>query len=135
MTDVYYSQIEDVIAESIANEEMYDEHEVTGDGLGDDAIVTFGETYRVIDKGIIFVEGTYFNWNEETGVLEPDFSLTLIYEDVADEEFDYDNYLYFEQDGPEVAIHNFFGPYKNWRDKNEKESSYIERTYADVVCC
>lgn len=134
MTDVFFLQIDDVIQKSIDGEQLFDEHEVASDELGDDAIVTFGDTYRVLDKGLIFVEGTYFARDEETGELAPDFSLTLIYDDIADEEFDYNNYLYFEQDGPEVSIHNFLKAREGRRINNEKKNADYGSTYADALC-
>ena len=53
------------------------------------------------------MEGMYCNYNEKTGELEPDWSCTLLYENVPDDRFDPDNYSYFEQDPPMTAIHNF----------------------------
>ncbi len=133
MTDCYFSQIDDVIQEAIDEGELYDEHEIVSDELGDDCIVTFGDAYRVLDKGLIFVEGTYFARDEETGELSPDFSLTLIYDDVSDEEFDFNNYLYFEQDGPAVSIHNFMRAKENGRISDEKKIDHYGSTYADAV--
>lgn len=79
------------------------EHEIKLDGCQDTILVY---DYRVLipDTGYSIREGTYFNWDEEEQELYPDFSLSLIYD--LDEK-DPAKYLYWEQDGELVSLHNF----------------------------
>ena len=107
MKDILYADIDDVLEKAVISEEMFDDVELRGGRVGDGVILTYGDTYRVTDKGVIFVEGTYCNYDEETGELEPDWSLTVLYEDVPDGDFDKYSFLGYEQDAPAVAIHNF----------------------------
>ena len=107
-----FQELNDVI-DSINEEESYDpgnydEREVrNASEIGDDVIYTNGPTYVVEDMGITVVEGTYCNYNEETGEYEPDWSLTLIYNTTDAENLDYNDFTYFEQDPPAVSIHNY----------------------------
>ena len=89
-----------------------EEYMIQDDNTGMDCIIIYSPFCRVTDKGLIFAEGTYCNWNEDEQEHMPDWSLTMIYEDVGDEDFDYMNYAYYEQDPPTTAIHN----YTNYRD-------------------
>lgn len=109
--NVNYSDLENEIerlCESREMENYTEEALVTRDINEGDAVVAFEPAYRVVDKNLIAVEGDYCVPNEESGTLEPDWSLTLIYENVPDEEFDADNWLYLESGGSVgTAIHNF----------------------------
>ena len=58
------------------------------------------------EKTIYIREGTWCEKNDE-GEFEPDWSLSWFYEDEENPA----NYLYFEQDGVEVATHNFLRMY------------------------
>ena len=114
IVNLKYADIERFLENFYENEEFADcdEHEITNEEeIGRDMIVTSGPICRVTDLGLIFVEGVYFRYDEATDTLEPDWSLTLIYDDVTDAEFDAHKYLYFEQDGPSMSIHNFL----HWR--------------------
>ncbi len=93
--------------ENCSSYSMYDVTEIKNDDIGEDCIIADGIAFRVTDLELIFVEGTYCSFDEETGECEPDWSLTLIYDNVPDDEFDVQKYVYFEQDPPETAIHNF----------------------------
>ncbi len=110
IVDLEYAAIDRFLEDVYAKDEYtdYDEYEIANEEhLGSDVIIAYGPVCRVTGLGLIFMEGVYCCCNEETGELEPDWSLTLIYEDVPDDEFDPMKYLYFEQDGPTVSIHNF----------------------------
>ena len=72
-----------------------------------DIILVRNPAFRVTDKKLIFMEGIYCTYSAEYKDWLPDWSLTLIYEDKTDSEFDYTEYTYFEQDSPEITIHNF----------------------------
>ena len=48
--------------------------------------------------------GTYCIYNRESGCFDADFDLTLVY---AIDEVHPDKYLFWEQDGVAVALHNF----------------------------
>lgn len=95
--DAYYEVEDCEIEENIIKEES----------IGDDAILTTGPAWRVLDKNLICLEGVYCNYNEETEEFEPDWALTLIYDNVSDELFDVNKYNYFEQDPPMTTIHNY----------------------------
>ena len=62
--------------------------------MGEDMIVTSGPLYEVTDKGLFFIEGTYFALYD--GELQPDWSLTLLYDRIPECEEDFLSYLYFE---------------------------------------
>lgn len=109
----YYDEIDNILNEYYA--EDYDkeyvlceneEYEIPVEGC-EDVIAIYGPIWRVVDKGLIFVEGTYCNYDTETETWMPDWSLTLIYKDVPDDQFDINKYDYFEQDPPATAIHNY----------------------------
>ena len=69
----------------------------------------FNNPIRIIDKNVIIVEGTCCYYNEKENDYIPDWSLTAVFENVENEsDFDYNNYLYVEQDPPYTALHNFF---------------------------
>ena len=61
--------------------------------------------WHVTDRGVFFVEGVWCEFNEDTGEYEPDWSVTLVYDDSKD--FDLNNYDYYEQGTPTTAIHNY----------------------------
>ena len=104
-----YDRLEEEIDKFYEADDYYDEMEeipITNEIGVDDAVVAYAPAWRVTDKNIIIMEGVYCN-RLSTGQLEPDWSLTLVYDDVPDDQFDPDMWLYFEQDGPAVSIHNY----------------------------
>ena len=110
--NVQYDEIEEALDELFNSEQADDfrDEDVTisnEEHLGEDVIIAYAPAYRVTDKGLIFMEGVYCTRSELTGEVEPDWSLTLIYADVSDEEFDPQRWIYFEQDPPQTAIHNY----------------------------
>ena len=109
IVDVEYEKIDETMDKLIDEEEMgWEEHAIWQDEKPtSDVIVVYGPAFRVTDRNLIFMDGTYCTFNEKEGVAEPDFSCTVIYSDVPDEEFDPDRWIYFEQDPPMTAIHNF----------------------------
>ena len=61
-----------------AHEEYdYEEFE-TNPGLGKDRIIVTGPLYRLRNTNLFVAEGTYCNFDEETGWLEPDFGVSLL---------------------------------------------------------
>lgn len=80
--------------------------------MGEDMIVTSGPLYEVTDKGLFFIEGTYFALYD--GELQPDWSLTLLYDRVPECEEDLLSYLYFEQGSPYSAISNYLTAIQGW---------------------
>ena len=109
--DVTYEDIDDAIDKYLDSEEAEQEDDegylLKGEDLGEDIIIAQGPAWRVTDKNLIFMEGVYCTFIEELDAYDVDFSLTLIYEDVPDEKFNPENYVYFEQDPPMTAIHNY----------------------------
>ena len=105
--NVKYDELDEVLEKNYENEELIDEAPYEIDlGDGDEALVTVDSPfYRVTDKDLIVAEGTYLR--RENGSYEPDFSLSVVYENVPDEEFDPSKWLYWEQDPPTTAIHNY----------------------------
>ena len=65
-------------------------------------------TYK--DYDVFIREGVWCEMDEETGDYLPDWSLSwfYMYED------DPENYLYFEQDGPEVSTYNLLRQLNNF---------------------
>lgn len=91
-------------------EQEYDELEIRDEeSIGQDLIVTCGQPYYIEDLKLLVIEGTYCNY--EDGEYMPDWSLTLIYSWDADRDtFEQDDaaaYVYFEQDPPLTALHNY----------------------------
>ena len=68
-------------------------------------VLTYAPIWHVTDRGILFVEGVWCEFNDETKEYEPDWSVTLIYDDSKD--LDLSNYDYYEQGVPTTAIHNY----------------------------
>lgn len=90
----------------------YDEIAIEDKNFGDEHRIYVDDIRIVIPElGISVREGTFCNYDEEEENYLTDFSITLIYD--ADEE-DASNYLYWEQDGPAVTIHNFLSAKKHW---------------------
>lgn len=108
--DVKREDINKFLEEFYESEEFTDceEYEIIDEEqFGRDIIVTSGPVCRITDLGLIFIEGTYCRYDDEVGGVEPDWSLTLLYKDAKDEDFDPTNYIYFEQDDPVITLHNF----------------------------
>lgn len=113
--NVKYSELEEEIENLVDTDStgLYcNEFQIVNDSIGEEAcILAYGPAWRVTDKDVIVVEGVYCNYNKETDEYDPDWALTLVYKDVPDEEFDPDRFVYYEQDPPETAIHNYLqGP-------------------------
>ena len=116
INNVRYDEIDEALNrfyDSEQVEDVYDEVLIDEDSLGGDVIVANAPAWRVTDKGLIFMEGVYCNRSRLTGELEPDWSLTLIYADVPDEAFNPNRWIYFEQDPPTTAIHNYLFAIEN----------------------
>lgn len=103
--DIMYDDITD----SYENVNTELETEVNSDIFGDDDFVLIiGDAYRVVDKGLIYAEGIYFTYSSYSECYEPDWDITLIYDDVEnDEDFDPNKFVYFEQGTAHTAIHNY----------------------------
>lgn len=69
----------------------------------EESVVAYSPVWHVTDKNVYFAEGVWCIYNETTNTLEPDWSVTLIY-DEADE---LDKFTYFDSSSPSVAIHNY----------------------------
>lgn len=113
--NVKYSELEDEIERLVDSDTTgayEEEFLIVNENIGGgDSILAVGPAWRVTDKGVIVMEGVYCNYNQETGEFDPDWALTLVYQDVPDEEFDPERYVYYEQDPPGTAIHNYLqGP-------------------------
>lgn len=103
--DIMY---EDLPLEYDENSEIEDEILIRPhDFADDDAIIIYSPFYRVKNIGLILGEGVFCYTEEDTGELVPDWSLTIIYDDIEDDDFDPAKYLYFEQGTEMSAIHNF----------------------------
>lgn len=91
----------------------YTEFEIQDDNIGKDKIITQGLPYFIKDFGLLIIEGEYCNHETGNGEDEfvPDWSLTLVYNWCEDrmtfDQEDAHNYMYFEQDPPIIAIHNY----------------------------
>lgn len=106
MIDVLYDELDDMIEKQYETDDFDEDIIVRDKSIGDDAILLFGPVWHVKDKGLFAVEGTYCNYNKETGELEPDWSLTALYPD-TEKEPDYNKFLYYEQSSPTTTIHNY----------------------------
>ena len=99
------------------DEDIYEldceEYEIQDDNIGEDKIVTWGRPYYIEDLQLLVIEGEYCNHEIENGEDEfiPDWSLTLVYpwdeDKTTFDQEDVGGYVYFEQDPPIVALHNF----------------------------
>jgi hypothetical protein len=72
-----------------------------------DCVIAPAVAFRIVRSGLIVIEGDYCSCNEETKQCEPDWTISLVYEDVEDEEFDPERWLYFEQGTAWSAVHNY----------------------------
>ena len=120
IVDLKYEEIDDFLEQVYENEDFieYDDYEVKNfDELDNGLVITSGPICRVVDLNLIFVEGLYFIYIDRTKLFEADWTLTLIYEDTSDDDFNVENYIYFEEDSPSLAIHNFLSG-QRFIDKN-----------------
>ena len=106
--EVKYDKIDEVLEKFIESgefeEDLIDFEIKDGEAFGEDLVILSSPAWRVTDKGLIFVEGTYFSL--QNGQYEPDWSITMVYEDVSDDELDLSKFIYFEQGSPASAVHN-----------------------------
>jgi len=116
IVEVEYDKLDEAL-DKLADSEDADRYDDEGvviedeQHLGKDVIVVQGPAWRIIDKGLIVAEGVYCNYLENVDAYDVDWALSLIYDDVPDDEFDPQQYVYFEQDPPVTAIHNYLqGP-------------------------
>ncbi len=86
--------------------DVYDEIiEVTNEDLGEDRIIITGPLYRLKGTSIIFAEGDYCAYDEETDDVVPDFSVSLLYDEK--DGLDLNNPVYWEQDPIGTMFHNY----------------------------
>lgn len=83
-----------------------------------DNIVAFVPIYVLTDLGISVMEGLYQNFDVESNTYQADFDLTLIYDTIDVENLNLCNYVYWEQDPPTVAIHNYLNIIANYQKEN-----------------
>lgn len=70
----------------------------------EDSVIIYSPIWHVTDKNVYFAEGVWCIYNETANTLEPDWSVTLIYDDEVDE---LDKFTYFDSSSPSAAIHNY----------------------------
>lgn len=102
-----------------------EENIIDNENLGNDQIITTGPLVTLKDLGISFIEGMYCNYNPDTDEHEPDFGVTLIYTMPNSDDFDFNNYAYFEQDPPLIAIHNYLNAV-GYESKTNKIAANIQ---------
>mgnify|MGYP003610388378 CR=1 FL=1 len=87
-------------------EEMVVENEEFGEK---DFVLLFNPVYRVMVAGRTFlvVEGVYMAYDEEIDGTYPEWDISLVYENVPDDEFDPNNFLYYEQGSAASAVMNY----------------------------
>ncbi len=98
----HFSEIDEMY--DIYEDDRFDEMMINPD-LGDDRIIISGPLYRLCNSNLIIAEGTYYAYDEDTGELEPDFSVSLLYDFSAGEDFD--KPLYWQQDSPATMFHYY----------------------------
>ena len=65
--NILYAYLNEAIDAYYEQEEFEDEEYIIQDeSIGSDAIVAFGPAWRILDKNLIIVEGTYCNYNPDT---------------------------------------------------------------------
>ena len=108
--DVKFDDIDKTLDKYIESGEFEDnleEYEIRNkEMLGDDLVLLDSPAWRVVDKGLIFVEGVCFSLQNSN--YEPDWSITMVYKDVPDEELDLSKFIYYESGSPSSAVHNCF---------------------------
>lgn len=115
--DINTTLLEDKTADDVIDDLMYDPEDVwlencieitNEDQFGKDMIIAPSVAYRLIADNLIVVEGEYCNYEEDTDTYEPDWSVTLVYENVEnDNDFDPNKWLYMEQGTVSSTVHNF----------------------------
>ena len=119
---LHFSDI-DLLAESEELEEAFlEEEEVVNDELGEDRIILSGPLYRLRGTDLLVAEGTYCCYNEETGELEPDFGVSVLYGSSSSP--DLNSYLYWEQGTPATMFHNYVTMQQNDKENKDKYSEY-----------
>lgn len=105
-----YTEIDKDTEKLVESDEYVDLIEdtvITNEFIGDDVIIIDGIAWRVLDKGLIFAEGVYYEPEEGSEEYTPSWSVTLLYNDVSDEEFNPQEFVYFEEGTPACAIRNY----------------------------
>ena len=97
-------EIVDTLSES---ELLIDSHNVENEDFDPDKVITCGPLYVLEDLGISVIEGMYYTYNSDEDTHEPDFDISIIYNTTSLDDFDYNSYIYWEQDPPMTAIHNY----------------------------
>jgi hypothetical protein len=77
----------------------------------DDYIIEIEEEPALTEAGFDLYEGTFYQRYDD-GEMYPDWSLTLLCKEGDNPH----NYLYFEQDGPEITLHNYLNSTKRNND-------------------
>lgn len=98
-------ELEDTLEQLYDNDDVFvDETEVSNDETEEGMILVSGIYINIPSLGISAREGTFCNYDEDSGEYMPDFSITLIYD--ADEK-NPEKFLYWEQDSIAIAVYNF----------------------------
>ena len=96
--DVLYDDIDDALDRQEESEDI----EVI-DISEEDSVVVYSPIWHVTDKNVYFAEGVWCIYNERMHTLEPDWSVTLVFDEVVE----LDKFVYFDSSSPSVAIHNY----------------------------
>ena len=120
----HFCDIDELIVNEKLYYELFNEEFVANPDLGNDRIIISGPMYRLCGTGLIIAEGTYCNYNEDTGELEPDFGVSLLYDSYG--EPDLDAPLYYEQGTPACMFHN----YAVSRTHDSKQFALLEASVA-----
>lgn len=96
--DVLYDDIDDALDRQEESEDI----EVI-DISEEDSVVVYSPIWHVTDKNVYFAEGVWCIYNESMHTLEPDWSVTLVFDEVVE----LDKFVYFDSSSPSVAIHNY----------------------------
>ena len=120
-----------------ADEESYEndfEEYMIDVPCSDDKILVVNRFYKLHDVGVIIAEGVYCSYDEDTDDLMPDWGCTLIYNTIDAAHLDLNDYTYFEQDPPYIALHNYKTMTARTAAKTKvvKKLSHLKKVYKNI---
>lgn len=122
IVDLKYADIDEFLENLYESEEFiqYPDYKINNwDKTGQTVVITQGAICRVTDLDLIFVEGVCYRYEDSTKEFDLDWSLTLIYQNESDDEFDIEEYIYWDENEPSAAIHNYI-ILTGGREQNQK---------------
>lgn len=121
MKKIMLSELEDFLDELSESDNFPEDIEPEEVQVSEDSIISIeGPEVTIPDLGIVAREGTMLQKDDEDGEFYPDWSLTVLYEIGKTPA----EYLYYEQDGILVSLHNYLNAI----------GKEVKKSFDDIEC-